>query len=203
MCHNQFMQKKGFTLIEVLIVVAIVTLLIITLTLSLVSQRSKAEDARDRTELDRLRIAFVDYYNDNNCYPPKTWFDAQDDCGSNNLAPYLAKISCNKITGMPYVVVTDDTGCGWFELSTDLRHPTETMLCESSKNYCLGSANHIFAPKTPAPSSIPTPTPVNTYYCQNVGNCAAYDTVNWNCTPNYPTSACATGCSHTGSCTHR
>jgi prepilin-type N-terminal cleavage/methylation domain-containing protein len=96
--------KKGFTLIELLVVVAIVSLLTLTVIFTFGSQRTKAEDSQMKTDLNRLKTAFEDYYNDHNCYPPSDWFNGPEDAGSENLKPYLNQMLYNKKTDLPYVL---------------------------------------------------------------------------------------------------
>lgn len=168
------MHKRGFTLIEILIVVSILGLLMLALLLSMSSQRDKAEDARAKEQLERLRIAFEDYYNDHNCYPPPEYFDSADDCNSDQLSPYLPAIPCNPNSGLPYVLEYVGTQCQGFRLYTTLRNdsdPSSTNLCVGSGgsmlgNYGVSSSNttvqiNCAALSSPAPSTNP-----GTYGCQ-------------------------------------
>jgi prepilin-type N-terminal cleavage/methylation domain-containing protein len=50
--------KTGYTLIELLVTVSIIAILIIGALVSLNRQRDRADDARVKAELDRLKIAF-------------------------------------------------------------------------------------------------------------------------------------------------
>lgn len=183
--------KSAFTLIEVLIVVAIIALLVIALTLSMRSQRQKAEDARAKSDLERLKIAFEDYYSDNNCYPPPEWFDGPEDCGSSALQPYLNSITCDRRTGLPYPMEYDSAGCpSWYKLYTTLTFPDpDSPLCSDTGstlgNYGVASSNTILSvvcTASPAPSSgsTPPPDPEALYYCQNLGNCSEIPT-GWTC----------------------
>ena len=95
------LKKSAFTLIEVLVVVAILALLTLAAIVSFGGSRDKADDSRVKSDLDRLKIAFEDYYSDHNCYPPLEWFDSTADCGSDHLQPYLNVMPCNRKTGSP------------------------------------------------------------------------------------------------------
>lgn len=165
----------GFSLIEVLIVVAILTLLLLAALMSFTSQRLKAEDAKIKADLEKLRIAFEDYYNDNNCYPPEEFFDGADDCGSSALAPYLNTIPCNPKSGMPYILEYVGGQCDGFRLYTTLnlsQDPNAQALCTSSGgsllgNYGVSSSNTTVRIACEDPGSSPTPTPTpGTYGCQ-------------------------------------
>lgn len=142
-------KRHGYTLIEILIVMAIVALLVLATILSLSKERLKAEDVRVKTDLERLKIAFAEYYNDNHCYPPVEWFDGAEDCGAPHMQPYLSAIACDKHTGLPYVLEKDATGCGWFKLYGELALPESDRealaLCSTPGsnlgNYGVSSSN--------------------------------------------------------------
>lgn len=213
------MQKKGFTLIELLIVVAIIAILVITFTVSVMRQRNKASNTRVKKDLAELQIAFENYYNDKNCYPPASYFDSSADCGSNALSPYLPSIPCDRQTGNPYVLETDATGCAWYRLYGTLDSPASDpealkLYAESGSNlgnYGVSSSNtsvSVYFPLTPDSSSnpinSPTPTPTsnpspepNIYYCQGLNNCSLVP-VGLTCTPSYADPNCgAAHCSNT------
>lgn len=140
--------KKAFTLIEVLIVVSILSLLALALYSSLTGNREKAEDARVKADLQKLKIAFEDYYGDNNCYPPSDWFDDSSDCGSGKLSPYLSSIPCDPNAGTPYILEYVGSQCAGFRLYATLQNdkdPDSVALHSSSGsnlgNYGVSSTN--------------------------------------------------------------
>lgn len=207
--------KKGFSLIELLVAVSVLAILITIAILSIGKSRDKADDARAKADLERLKVAFEDYYNDNNCYPPATWLDDATDCNSNVLSPYLNSLPCDRRTGLPYVLETDASGCSWYRLYATLKNaaedPQALALCDLAGsnlgNYGVGSGNvavnvycEVIPSPTPSPSSAPasstptptpTPTPTsspiihNYYWCSAIGNCTLFDNNLYNCTPSY------------------
>lgn len=226
--YTKHKNNLGFTLIELLVAVAILAILIIIALSMLRSNRSKADDAKTKTTLNRLKIAFEDYYSDNNCYPPADFFDDASDCGSNELSPYLPSIPCDPTTGLPYVLETDDTGCQWFKLYTNLKtsksDPEALAQCSSTGstlgNYAVSSDNVLASvyctDSSPTPSGNPAPpnSPLpsidpsyNYYYCSAVHNCTAYDPLEYVCTPSYTNNANCDGgttpCQSIGHCTLR
>ncbi len=66
--HNQ-PAKRGFTLVELLVVVAIMGLLISIVTVSLSAAQKKSRDARRIADVKNLQLALATYYNDNLKYP--------------------------------------------------------------------------------------------------------------------------------------
>jgi prepilin-type N-terminal cleavage/methylation domain-containing protein len=190
--------KRGFTLIEVLVVIAILAILVIGTLFSLTQQRLKAEDAQVKSYLSRLKIAFEEYYNDKGCFPPTEWFDDQSDCGSSNLNPYLNYIQCDKKTGLPYAYETDSTACHqWFKFyaTFNLPHFDQQAISQRSPlgskkgNYGVSSTNvnltvYYEAPQgTLTPSPTPLPPGHNYYYCSSIGNCTSNFDLNQICAP--------------------
>ncbi|MFH2085297.1 MAG: prepilin-type N-terminal cleavage/methylation domain-containing protein [bacterium] len=211
------MKKKAFSLIEIMIVVAILAVLALIAIFSVIRDKQKAEDSLVKTDLSRLKIAFEDYYNDHNCYPPVDWFDGPEDCGSHVLSPYLQALVCDIHTQKPYLVENDSTGCGWFKITGTLHNaePYPGCLsdsCPTSTTYRVSSGNINPYPDydpnaVPSPTPSPNPDPSDyqyLYYCQALNNCTSYNRVRFNCTPSFTDSYCSGTCATTiGSCTDR
>lgn len=198
---------QGFTLIEVLIVVSIISLLSLSVIFAISKQKTKTEDVAMKADLGRLKTAFEDYYNDHNCYPPKEWFDGPEDINNEALKPYLDRMLYNKKTHLPYVLEKDSTGCRWFKLYTTLNDPddpqavllrtTDPALGSTLGNYGISSSNtivHIFY-------NISNQS--NTYYCSAIGNCSSFDNTTNSCTPSYgdPNCSGSNTCANIGTCT--
>jgi len=168
------MQKKypAFTLIELMIIVTIVGILVIISLIGLQKQLPKARDGQRKADLNRLKIAFEDYYNDHNCYPPPEWFDNSSDCGSNVLRPYLSSIPCDKKTRQPYIIQTDNTGCTWYKIYTNLENSDDpavfppVVVNTNVYNYGVSSGS------TPAATSSDSISH-NYYYCSDYNDCTA------------------------------
>lgn len=83
------MNKRGFTLIEMLIVIAIIGMLSTLAAITLGSARVKARDARRMSDLKEIQTALELYYTDENIYP-----------AGNNIALGSANYAClNEISG--------------------------------------------------------------------------------------------------------
>lgn len=107
------MRHKGFTLLEILIVVTIIVVVSMGLVLLLnpKAQFDKAADNQKANDLDVLRKAFEDYYNDKGCYPKPSdvcftgsyngnpvqnlCYICGNEPGSPSFSPYVKKLPCD------------------------------------------------------------------------------------------------------------
>jgi len=64
------MKRTGFTLIEILVVIAIIASIIAIAIPNYLSARHRAQDIKIKTEMSELKKALRLYYNDYNSYPP-------------------------------------------------------------------------------------------------------------------------------------
>jgi len=163
--------KKGFTLMELLIVIALLMFLFAILVTNIRTQIVKAQDVQRKTDLNKYQKTFEEYYNDNQTFPE----DASliSNCGSASLAPYLQKILCDPVFKTPYLYVLGSTGakdgyviCAKLE---NLADPDITRMgCDPVKgcgwevgyNYCLGSGMLAVNPSgISGGGGTPTPTP--------------------------------------------
>lgn len=134
--------KRGFTLVELLVVVAIIGLMIAVALVALNSARAKARDARRVNDIRQIQIALERYYIDAGSYPignnvllgtpPGTIGNCLDSNGfSTNCSGiiYEARIPSNPTP-------TNDGDCpasGYYYNSTD---PNTTYTIQ----YCIGTA---------------------------------------------------------------
>lgn len=203
--------KKGFTLVELLIVITILAILIIIGMISWRLQIDKARDADKKDDLYRISVAFEEYFSDNECYPPS---DILTNCGGNELDPYLDKIPCDPTTGLPYCYVTDSvhpTCYQNFKVLTPLKFQDDPAIVKigcngdeycgyedicaipaqnvSGFNYGVSStnvtvANPALPTPSPSPSTGPSPSPSpGQYACDPTGVCNVYDNPDLNGCP--------------------
>lgn len=66
---KQFRSQKGFTLVELLVVIAVIGLIASVVVVSLGTVREKARDTRRKEDLDALRKALEIYYAEEEKYP--------------------------------------------------------------------------------------------------------------------------------------
>lgn len=186
--------QRGLTLIELLIALAIVAIIILLMLLGQGLQLSRGEDARRKSDLAKLKVAFEDYYNDHNCYPPQSLLQR---CGSADLSPYVGKIPCDPRTRQPYPYYLDSR-CSWYALYTTLGDTGDpvisTLGCSPTCGITGQSYNYVQsngsltssdlsdevnsgaggAVPTPSPSPTPTPSPDSFLACDPSGQCNVY-----------------------------
>ena len=189
-------KNSGLTLIELLIVIAILAILLLIGLMSWRSQFNKAKDANRKDDLQRLSIAFEDYFTDNDCYPSA---DILDNCGGDELAPYLDSIPCDSLTNTKYCYIPDDTPPGtcprYYRLLSSLDYTDDPIIAklqchgpdycgyetecgadivQSGYNYGVSSLNvPVLNPDTspppdssPGPGGSPTLPPSGVYACK-------------------------------------
>jgi len=99
----------GFTMIEVLVAVAVVGMLSTAGVKIAKQQIDKGRDARRKSDVYRLTASFEEYYNDNDCYPTNAdWERASCEEGSPDLSSYLDSFPCDPTTKEKYTYQTID-----------------------------------------------------------------------------------------------
>lgn len=107
-------------------------LFLVTLTYwAIRGQIAKGRDAKRKDDLERIRVAFEDYFNDHGCYPD---IEALSNCGGNNLAPYLEKIPCDPETGEPYIGIAGKftlADCNnWYKVYASLENEDDPAIAK-------------------------------------------------------------------------
>lgn len=181
-------RDEGFTLGELLIVVAVIAILLTGALLNWKTQIAKAFDARRKADLDHIRRAFEDYYNDHSCYPPS---DILTVCGGGALQPYLTAIPCDPQAKLPYKYIPIDPsdvcsdGYKRYKVFTSLSNLSDPDIvsigcspvtgCGYGANFNFGLSSGISivsAGFTPGASPTPTgPLPPGKYACYPSGPC--------------------------------
>jgi type II secretory pathway pseudopilin PulG len=181
--------QNGISLIELLLIVAILLVLMVALYRTIGRDVDKARDADRKKDLKDIKVAFENYYNDNECYPDA---NALDNCGDTNLAPYLAQIPCDKVGNTYlYLPVNDASGqpCAGYRVLTQLAILNDPMIeqvgcpegcggipvgmVQHPERYNYGISEGVPLNQDPA-AAVPTIDPVNcadpsvTCYCCNI-----------------------------------
>jgi prepilin-type N-terminal cleavage/methylation domain-containing protein len=208
--------REGYTLAELLIVVALIALILMIVLWNLRNQVSRGFDSNRKTDLNNIKKAFEEFYNDNQTFPQEP---AIFTCGSSDgeLGPYLKSVPCDPTTKKPYLyVIGRPTRKDGYVLCAILQNksdpdivrmgcsPTEGCGWLPGYNYCLAAGAMPIAAETgggvggggiyssPTPSGTPAP---GQWACTPRGDCNAYgDPVGAEC----PYTYAAKGCMYAG-----
>jgi competence protein ComGC len=182
--------EAGFTLLEFLVILAIVFVLLILFAIRLGSDFvPRAQDAHRKGDIEKIRIALEDYYNDNKCYPEQEMLIA---CGTDEFAPYMDVLPCDRGGQDPYLYEPDQVDrCSGYRLLARLRYDKDPeivdMPCYAPYNYGVASGLPL-VPETclaaPSPSpdgsgglpyspTVP-PSYLGPYACDPLGECNVY-----------------------------
>lgn len=126
--------QSGLSMIEILVIAAIISILIIIALSMLPQQISKGRDGRRKSDLQKIKIAFENYYSDNDCYPPP---EILDNCGSADLSPYLASIPCDPQNKSKYLYAPEGGSCPHYyrvfsNLEVDIDPVIEQLGCHTA-----------------------------------------------------------------------
>lgn len=170
----------GFSFGELMIVVMIVTLLALTIIMGYQTQVAKANDSKRKEDLNKYKIAFEDFYNDNNCYPTEDEWNGYR-CDTADFVPYMNNFLCDPTTRQHYYYesFTDANGldipCTGYKLYAKLENKGDpdignvgcgwTMGCGvgtlANYNYGISVGGPLTAADfNPNPTSTPTDSPV-------------------------------------------
>ncbi|OHA15307.1 MAG: hypothetical protein A3H57_01590 [Candidatus Taylorbacteria bacterium RIFCSPLOWO2_02_FULL_43_11] len=146
---RRFNNKKGFTLVELLIVIAIIGILSGVVLASMGSARAKARDGRRISDIKQIQLALATYQDANGSYPTAIY-------GSPSpLASYMSSIPTDPSTAAQYkYAYYNYTGPNpktyhlGAVLETEHSELSNTVNCDSSDSSggCPGAAVYSGAP---------------------------------------------------------
>lgn len=93
--------KRGFTLVELLVVITIIGILSSIGLSTFTSSQMKSRDARRKTQLKQLSDAFEAYYNDYGRYPSDADID-WDQVFTDGKTTYMVKLPKDPTQGLTY-----------------------------------------------------------------------------------------------------
>jgi len=199
-------RKNGFSMIELLAIVAIIAISILALMFFLRNQNSRGYDARRKADLEMIEVAFEDYFNDNDCYPDS---DVLDICEDRSFQPYLKSIPCDPVSGNPYAY-EPVAGCGGYRAYAILQDSEDPVIeklgcngpegCGAASgveyNYGISVGVPLYgggASEFPSPS----PSPIWVYACDSSGICNQFQEGHpslKSCPITFPQSNCQNSC---------
>lgn len=215
--YFQYKKKNGFTMIELLIGLTLVGFLSTTGIYGYQTSQTRARDAQRKGDLQDIKVAFEDYYNDKGCYPPAD-SEYLSQCGQPFFT-YLSEVPCDPRTGEPYLYQPLDNECKGYRVYTGLEvsdDPDSAALgcdgangCGFSPDYNYGIASGVAvyssdgeAVATPPPTSAPQATPsgpIYLYACDTSGVCNQYEAGHpalQACPVTFPQSNCNNECNN-------
>lgn len=138
-------KNKGFTLVELLVVIAIIAILVVLILVALGVARQKARDSQRKTDLRSIQTALELYATDHNSsYPPAA------DLYNGQMDPYLNPIPSDPLsstTHYGYVPNTGATPLGYWLCAT-----LESAGTNQTKVYTVGNGDSSTKPTTCTPA---------------------------------------------------
>lgn len=133
-------KDKGFTLIEVIIIVTIIAFLFAFIVYSLRNQIFKGYDAKRKGDMHKIQVAFEEYEKDHDCYPDLIRNPEIINCNPGlGLRPYLNKVPCEPSTKSDYIVEVDDSVCpSWYRIYAKLENDSDVDIGELDCNWGCG-----------------------------------------------------------------
>lgn len=144
------MLKKGFTLIEMLIVIGIISLLVAMEGFIYVNSQRSARDGKRKSDLENIRAALEQYRSTNNSYPASLAFNPSctpngslNDGSNTYMNPLPSDPRCQlyhyyySATCPPPLGICNDYTLG-ARLEQTSTAPCGSCGSGSSCNYCLG-----------------------------------------------------------------
>lgn len=164
-------------MIELLVVLAILALAAVFILLMVQTQTGRGRDARRKADLEKIKVAFEEYFNDEGCYPPA---DILDNCGGPELEPYLDRIPCDPFTQESYVYLPEGGGCSGYRLFSALEDTNDPQIarlgCDGPSG-CGFAADYNYGISVGVPLTLNQGTGgngSNTYACAPNGVCNIY-----------------------------
>ncbi|MCU0641181.1 MAG: type II secretion system GspH family protein [Candidatus Margulisbacteria bacterium] len=95
--------RKGFTLVEILVVIGIISLLAVFLVPNLLGARDRAKEAAVKGVMHSVQLALEAYQMENDVYPIAKNIALESLCKNYLMSgDYLGAVPKNPFTGMPY-----------------------------------------------------------------------------------------------------
>lgn len=146
------LRREGFSLIEIVIVVTIISVLILGAIWAFQQQLAKGRDGRRKADLAKIQKMFEDYLNDNDCYSSDFLV-----CGSTagtEFEDYLAEIPCDPVNDSYYhYMYTYDVNANcpkWYKIYTKLESESDPIIAQvGCANGCGPSDNYSYWASSP------------------------------------------------------
>ncbi len=130
------MRTRGFTLIELMVVIAIIAVLTSIISVSIASSKQKSRDSKRVADVKLIQLALSQYYNDNGMYPLNI-YAASGAAPGGGLAPtYLPVVPIDPQggTGSCSAATANSSGTGCYRY---------TPYTTSSSGICSNSSSNL------------------------------------------------------------
>ena len=169
------LNKKAFTLIEMLIVIVIIGILAAALIPRLNGMQARARDAARKADLNQLGTAITAYFTDFGQYPGTADHDLSD--FDAQLSPYLSSIPTDPLASRSFEGIGAGTGAeGQYRFTTMEKNGianTAFVIMAASESY--GASSNRVVLWSSLSGNIDSSTDFNDIdVCQNVSNIDAY-----------------------------
>ena len=127
--------KKGFTMIELLVVATILAVLAAAAMVSYSSVNIKSRDSKRLSDLEQVRSALEMYRADNGNYLIGSW----SDLSALKTDGYIDKLPVDPKNVNPYTYTSDATGAT-YSMCADIEGPppaNPSCTCSSPYDYCV------------------------------------------------------------------
>jgi len=146
--------RHGFTLIEILIVLAILSLLILLAISAWKTQLIKARDARRKADLAKIKKVLEDYLNDEGCYPNPEKITIDGKICNTSFSPYLSTLPCDPINNnfYNYFYSYDQTETckTWYKIYARLENSKDPIISKvGCRDGCGPSGNYNYWVSSP------------------------------------------------------
>lgn len=145
---------SGVSLLELVVVVAIIGFLGTLVFWTFRTQIAKGRDAKRKADIVRIQVAIEEYEKDNDCYPtPISILNCDPGSG---LRPYLNKIPCDPTSNTSYTYEPETSSCPrWYRIYANLENQEDPIIEKLGCTYGCGPGL-IFSYYAANPSA-PTP----------------------------------------------
>lgn len=133
-----FSNKKGFTLVELMVVIAIIAILTAIVTANFAQSKAKARDAKRISDLAQIQLTLEMAFDRCNVYPASiqnSGLTSTLDCANLNLGYFISKIPTDN--GVDYVYGVDSSKSNYI-LKADLETNSSALVDAYSTNNTTG-----------------------------------------------------------------
>jgi type II secretory pathway pseudopilin PulG len=148
MINNFRLKQKtisGFTFVELLIVISIIVIMVVVLigAINPVAMTNKARDSKRKSDLNKIKIAFEEYYNSKGEYPDDVSWNVLSNCGKQvpQMKSYLTSLPCDP-DKVPYYI--EVINANTFKVLAELKNKKDKDIptgWTNRLNYGVSSSN--------------------------------------------------------------